>query len=128
MSEIDERVDSSSKQLESDNDSGPLNQLVYVPDSKDGYALGRIFDLDTKHVTIRLEQPRTGDVKVEFTDIWPAVDDLNKDVNDNCSLMYLNEATLLHNCRLRYNRKQIYVSAFLSACLISIFSPTSLTS
>ncbi|VDN56643.1 unnamed protein product [Dracunculus medinensis] len=28
------------------------------------------------------------------------------------SLMYLNEATLLNNCRLRYARKQIYVCSF----------------
>jgi hypothetical protein len=65
-------------------DVRPLNQLVYVPDTKDGYALGRIVDLDTKHVTIRLEAPRTGELKASFADVIPAVEDQTKDVNDNC--------------------------------------------
>ena len=29
------------------------------------------------------------------------------------ALMYLNEATLLHNVRVRYAKNQIYVSTFL---------------
>jgi len=91
-------------------DERPLNQLVYVPDSKEGYALGRIIDLDTKNVIIELEAPRNGEVKTSFSEVMPAVEDQEKDVNDNCSLMYLNEGTLLHNCRLRYERKKIYVS------------------
>lgn len=35
------------------------------------------------------------------------------------ALMYLNEGTLLNNCRLRYARKQIYVSVFYLILLIS---------
>jgi myosin-6 len=31
-----------------------------------------------------------------------------KDVDDNCGLMNLNEATLLNNIRLRYDRDRIY--------------------
>ncbi|KAI6182172.1 Myosin motor domain-containing protein [Aphelenchoides bicaudatus] len=96
----------------------PLNQLVYVPDPKDGYALGRIVDLDTKQLTVQLEAPRSGDVKAKYEDVVPAVEDQQKDVNDNCSLMYLNEGTLLHNCRLRYARKQIYT--YVANILISI--------
>lgn len=99
-------------------DERPLNQLVYVPDSKEGYALGRIIDLDTKNVIIELEAPRNGEVKTSFSEVMPAVEDQEKDVNDNCSLMYLNEGTLLHNCRLRYERKKIYT--YVANILISI--------
>lgn len=99
-------------------DVRPMNQLVYVQDPKDGYALGRIVDLDTKNVTIRLEEPRSGELKTSFAEVLPAVEDQEKDVNDNCSLMYLNEGTLLHNCRLRYNRKQIY--SYVANILVSI--------
>lgn len=67
--------------------------------------------------------------------VFPAEDDVNKHVEDNCefppgfryrpllptvpssplclsgSLMYLNEATLLNNIRVRYSKDKIYVSA-----------------
>lgn len=63
--------------------------------------------------------------------VFPAVDEGAKDVDDNCelgvvlrlsgdchmttyfcigALMYLNEATLLHNLHVRYKQGQIYVS------------------
>ncbi|KAF1613946.1 UNVERIFIED_CONTAM: Unconventional myosin-VI, partial [Eudyptes robustus] len=41
-----------------------------------------------------------------------------KDVDDNCALMYLNEGTLLENCKTRYSRKQIYT--YVANILISI--------
>ncbi|KAK1888700.1 Unconventional myosin-VI, partial [Dissostichus eleginoides] len=40
--------------------------------------------------------------------VYPAEDDVNKHVEDNCSLMYLNEATLLNNVRVRYSKEKIY--------------------
>ncbi|KAK3506666.1 hypothetical protein QTP70_013172 [Hemibagrus guttatus] len=40
--------------------------------------------------------------------VFPAEDDTNKHVEDNCSLMYLNEATLLNNVRVRYSKDKIY--------------------
>lgn len=68
--------------------------------------------------------------------VFPAEDDVDKHVEDNCefsslasgsgwnvvttacacvcagSLMYLNEATLLNNVRVRYSKDKIYVSCF----------------
>ncbi|KAK7904937.1 hypothetical protein WMY93_017544 [Mugilogobius chulae] len=40
--------------------------------------------------------------------VYPAEEDVNKHVDDNCSLMYLNEATLLHNVKVRYSKDHIY--------------------
>ena len=40
--------------------------------------------------------------------VYPAEEDDRKEVEDNCSLMYLNEATLLNNVRLRYSKDKIY--------------------
>lgn len=71
--------------IESDR---PLNQLVYVQDAKNGYVLGRIVDLDTKHLTVRLEAPRSGEIKFGFRDVVPAVEDQSKDVNDNCEFFH----------------------------------------
>lgn len=82
-----------------------------------------------------------------MSQVFPAEDDVNKHVDDNCksthsllfklyfvtgdrksscliclmaffpvssgSLMYLNEATLLNNVRVRYNKDHIYVSFLL---------------
>ena len=41
--------------------------------------------------------------------VFPCEEYENKDVDDNCALMYLNEANLLQNIRLRYNKDIIYV-------------------
>ncbi len=38
--------------------------------------------------------------------LYPAEDEDNKD-NSNCKLMYLNEATLLNNVKLRYQKGKI---------------------
>lgn len=36
-------------------------------------------------------------------------EEYDKDVDDNCALMYLNEGTLLNNLRRRYKKDLIYV-------------------
>ena len=43
-----------------------------------------------------------------FDRLYPAEEDEKKEVDDNCGLMYLNEATLLHNIKLRYLKDKIY--------------------
>ena len=42
-----------------------------------------------------------GPLMASYDSLYPAEDEDNKEVDDNCSLMYLNEATLLHNVNLR---------------------------
>ena len=41
--------------------------------------------------------------------VFPCEEYENKDVDDNCALMYLNEANLLNNIRIRYKKDIIYV-------------------
>ncbi|TNN26280.1 Unconventional myosin-VI [Liparis tanakae] len=50
--------------------------------------------------------------------VFPAEDNVNKHVEDNCSLMYLNEATLLNNVRVRYSKDKIYT--FVANILIAV--------
>ncbi|XP_057208528.1 myosin VIa isoform X1 [Triplophysa rosa] len=50
--------------------------------------------------------------------VFPAEDDVTKHVEDNCSLMYLNEATLLNNVRVRYSKDKIYT--FVANILIAV--------
>ncbi|PIO63936.1 myosin head, partial [Teladorsagia circumcincta] len=57
-------------------------------------------------------------IKASYDEVFPAEDDPKKTVDDNCALMYLNEGTLLNNCRQRYVKKQIYT--YVANILISI--------
>ena len=49
-------------------------------------------------------------IKAIYDRTFPAEEYDNKDCDDNCALMYLNEATLLNNLRMRYMKNKIYVS------------------
>jgi len=49
-------------------------------------------------------------ITAPYSQVFPSENDNNKDTDDNCALMYLNEATLLHNLSLRYKKDKIYVS------------------
>ena len=52
-------------------------------------------------------------IKAIYDRTFPAEEYDNKDCDDNCGLMYLNEATLLNNLRIRYMKNKIYVSLLL---------------
>ncbi|XP_054709607.1 unconventional myosin-VI-like [Uloborus diversus] len=80
---------------------------VWVPDPVAGYKLGRIIDIGSESVSVQLFN--SNEVRTVSYDSTYAAEELDdKDVDDNCSLMHLNEATLLNNICLRYNRDQIY--------------------
>ena len=46
--------------------------------------------------------------KFDYNNVYPSEKDLNRSVDDNCALMYLNVANLLNNCRNRYLKETIY--------------------
>ena len=56
-------------------------------------------------------------ITAAYSRVFPAEPDQSKEVDDNCGLMYLNEATLLQNLRLRYAKDKIYVSCSLLSLL-----------
>ena len=57
-------------------------------------------------------------VTASFDRLYPAEDDEKKEVDDNCGLMYLNEATLLYNIKVRYIKEKIYT--YVANILIAI--------
>lgn len=91
------------------------SQKVWVSDSKEGFVLGHIVDLGSDNVTVSLEstnnnrRPGNSSLQVSYESVFPAEDNSHQDYDDNCSLMYLNEATLLNNIRVRFQKNQIYV-------------------
>ncbi|UYV60661.1 MYO6 [Cordylochernes scorpioides] len=82
---------------------------VWAPHLTDGFRLGKIVDLGGETITVQPfddSQP----IVAPYDSVFPAEEDPKKDVDDNCALMFLNEATLLNNIRLRYIRDQIYAA------------------
>ncbi|XP_066994103.2 myosin heavy chain 95F [Anabrus simplex] len=86
-----------------------MDQLVWMPDPVQGFVLGKIIDIghdgEATVVPLNSKQSRC---TYSLDRIHYAEDDTNKEVEDNCALMYLNPATLLNNIRLRYNKDKIY--------------------
>uniref|UniRef100_A0A915Q5E8 Myosin motor domain-containing protein n=1 Tax=Setaria digitata TaxID=48799 RepID=A0A915Q5E8_9BILA len=94
-----------------------FGRLVWAPDPKDGFKICRLHDIGRETMSV---EPVDGGspVSARYDEIFPAEEDQKKSVDDNCALMYLNEGTLLNNCRLRYLQKQIYT--YVANILISI--------
>ncbi|KAM6969695.1 myosin VIb isoform 1-T2 [Tautogolabrus adspersus] len=81
---------------------------VWAPHPTDGFQLGMIVDIGADTLTIEPLNQKGKTFLALMSQVFPAEDDVNKLVDDNCSLMYLNEATLLNNVRVRYNKDHIY--------------------
>ncbi|XP_027857212.1 myosin VIb isoform X1 [Xiphophorus couchianus] len=81
---------------------------VWAPQPTDGFQLGIIVDIGAESLTIEPLNQKGKTFLAPMNQVFPAEDDVNKHVDDNCSLMYLNEATLLNNVRVRYNKDHIY--------------------
>ncbi|XP_075678552.1 myosin heavy chain 95F jaguar [Dermatophagoides pteronyssinus] len=106
------------------------DQLVWAPDTQNGYVLGRVIDIKSNPnnlATIRIESNQLNifpgyqrnsstnnnretneTIECSIENVYPTEIDLQKDYDDNCSLMFLNEGNLLHNIRLRYFKNKIY--------------------
>ncbi|EDQ91661.1 uncharacterized protein MONBRDRAFT_19467 [Monosiga brevicollis MX1] len=80
---------------------------VWAPNVAEGFILGEISDFGADTLTV---QPIDGGKPIDapYDAVYPAEEEDAKDVADNCALMYLNEATLLHNLRRRFMKDDIY--------------------
>lgn len=83
-------------------------EKVWVSDPVDGFLLGQIVDLTDEGALVQPLAKAKSPVEASFDRLYPAEEDEAKEVDDNCGLMYLNEATLLQNIKLRYNKDKIY--------------------
>ncbi|XP_049829322.1 myosin heavy chain 95F isoform X2 [Schistocerca gregaria] len=84
-------------------------QKVWVPDPVEGFILGQIIDLGySGQATVLPFDSKHSKQTCSLDRIHYAEDNDSKEVDDNCGLMYLNPATLLHNVRLRYYKDKIY--------------------
>lgn len=81
---------------------------VWAPHPTDGFQLGNIIDIGPDSLTIEPVNQKGKTFLAPINQVFPADEDVNRHVEDNCSLMYLNEATLLHNVKVRYSKDIIY--------------------
>ncbi|XP_077949504.1 myosin VIa isoform X3 [Gasterosteus aculeatus] len=91
---------------------------VWAPHPADGFQLGTIVDIGADSLSIEPLKQKGKTFLAPVNQVFPAEDDVNKHVEDNCSLMYLNEATLLNNVRVRYSKDKIYT--FVANILIAV--------
>lgn len=93
-------------------------QKVWAPEPNEGYVLGVIVDISANEVTVQPNDRKIKTIVSRYDRVFPADENDNKDVEDNCALMFLNEATLLNNVRIRYSKDRIYT--YVANILIAI--------
>lgn len=81
---------------------------MWAPHPTEGFQMGNIVDIGPDSLTIEPLDQKGKTFLALINQVFPAEEDSKKDVEDNCSLMYLNEATLLHNIKVRYSKDRIY--------------------
>lgn len=59
-------------------------QKVWVPDIQKGFLLGRVVDLGAEAITVLPVDKGLKEVRCPYERVYPAEDDDNKDVDDNC--------------------------------------------
>nr|XP_050849479.1 myosin heavy chain 95F isoform X2 [Vespula vulgaris]XP_050849481.1 myosin heavy chain 95F isoform X2 [Vespula vulgaris]XP_050849482.1 myosin heavy chain 95F isoform X2 [Vespula vulgaris] len=83
------------------------NQQVWVRDPEEGFIIGKFTDMVDGDALILPFDRKYPQRTCPLDEVFPA-GEYTKDVEDNCALMYLNEATLLNNIRTRYFKDRIY--------------------
>ncbi|CAJ0561501.1 unnamed protein product, partial [Mesorhabditis spiculigera] len=96
-----------------------FERVVWVPDPANGYVLGDITDIRANALSVK-RRVDGKEVDVKADDVFPAEETTDGTTyDDNCALMYLNEGSLLENCRRRFAKdNQIYT--YVANMLISI--------
>ncbi len=83
--------------------------LVWARDSNEGYIQGKIVELGSTEFEIQPIDSSKKKIICSLDDIFPSCEKPTEN-DDNCELMFLNEATLLANIKNRYFKDKIYVS------------------
>ena len=66
-------------------------EKVWMSDPHDGFVLGRIIDLTEEGALVERVHGKRCETTVSFEQLYPCEEDEQKDVDDNCGLMYLNQ-------------------------------------
>jgi myosin heavy subunit len=78
---------------------------VWVPDKQEAFVLGHVVSRTEKQVVVTVDGMEKTVKSKDAMEVNPSSQD---GVADNTELMYLNDAALLHNLKVRYMDDQIY--------------------
>lgn len=94
------------------------NKKYWVSDPDHGFILGKLVDIGADSLTVEPFSTPGKTVTTSPDNVYPCEEYENKSVDDNCALMFLNEANLLNNIRIRYKKDEIYT--YVANILIAI--------
>lgn len=95
-----------------------MDETVWARDHTEGFVLGRIKELLDDEVEVVPLDSKYPKRVLPFSDIFRANVEKDRDYDDNCEMMFLNEASLLHNIRVRYYKNKIY--SYVANILIAV--------
>ncbi|CAH0558642.1 unnamed protein product [Brassicogethes aeneus] len=95
-----------------------MDENVWARDPIDGFILARISELLDDGAEVTPHNTKFQKRVLPFRDIFRAQADVNKDYDDNCEIMFLNEGSLLNNIRQRYYKNKIY--SYVANILIAV--------
>ncbi|KAG5872399.1 hypothetical protein JTB14_017420 [Gonioctena quinquepunctata] len=95
-----------------------MEEIVWARDHTEGFVLGRITEIMDDGAEVQPITSRYPKRVLSFEEIFSANKDQNKEYEDNCEMMYLNEGTLLNNLRVRYGSDKIY--SYVANILIAV--------
>ncbi|XP_017783306.1 PREDICTED: myosin heavy chain 95F isoform X2 [Nicrophorus vespilloides] len=92
-------------------------ETVWARDPEEGFILGHVNELMDDAAEIIPLNSKFPKRVCSYDDIFQTGDH-NKEYDDNCEMMFLNEATLLNNVRKRYYKNKIY--SYVANILIAV--------
>ncbi|XP_066252455.1 myosin heavy chain 95F isoform X2 [Euwallacea similis] len=95
-----------------------MDETVWARDPIEGFVLGRINEITADGAEVVPLDPKYAKRILPFSDIFRANVEKNKDYDDNCEMMFLNEGSLLNNIRTRYYKNKIY--SYVAHILIAV--------
>ncbi|XP_050304042.1 myosin heavy chain 95F isoform X2 [Anthonomus grandis grandis] len=95
-----------------------MDELVWARDHTEGFVLARITELTNDGAEVVPLDPKYPKKVLSFSDIFRANVEKDRDYDDNCEMMFLNEGSLLHNIRTRYYKNKIY--SYVANILIAV--------
>uniref|UniRef100_A0A1Y1MCQ9 Uncharacterized protein n=1 Tax=Photinus pyralis TaxID=7054 RepID=A0A1Y1MCQ9_PHOPY len=95
--------------------------IVWARDPIEGYILGQISELLPDGTEVEPLDPKYPKRVCAFSEIHQT-GDYNKEYEDNCEMMYLNESTLLNNVKRMYYKNRIYVcnTFYSTTCTLTV--------
>lgn len=91
-----------------------FGQTVWASDFNEGFVKAVVEDISQEGLSLKTA---AGQIKRKYQEVFASEED-EKQLDDCCGLMYLNEATLLNNLKLRYASGKIYT--YVANILISV--------